>query len=89
MELHIPDSGSLKSKRTVVRHVLDVARARFHVAAAEVSYQDQWQRSELGFAALGGAPAQVAEVLDKVERFVWSHPQIVVVSSERSWLETS
>ena len=30
----------------------------------------------------------VAEVLDSVERFVWSFPEVEVVSAERSWLET-
>ncbi|MCU1492706.1 MAG: hypothetical protein JWO62_470 [Acidimicrobiaceae bacterium] len=88
IEIHIPESGSLKAKRMVIRHLLDGARSRFHVAAAEVEFQDQWQHTRLGFAAVSGQPTQVTEVLDKVERFVWSHPEIAVLSSERQWLET-
>jgi uncharacterized protein YlxP (DUF503 family) len=57
------------------------------VAAAEVGYQNQWQRSELGFAAVAGAPGHVEDVLDSVERFVWSHPQIDVLGDSRRWLE--
>lgn len=89
IEVHIPSSGSLKSKRAVLRHLLDGARSRYRVAASEVGFQDQWQRSELAFAAVGGEPELVSEVLDKVERFVWSHPEITVVSSFRRWLDTS
>jgi uncharacterized protein YlxP (DUF503 family) len=58
------------------------------VAAAEVGHQDQWQRAELGFAAVSGAPGQVSGVLDAVERFVWSDPEVEIVSTERIWLET-
>ncbi len=88
VELHIPESGSLKAKRSIVRHLLDTARSRFHVAAAETASQDQWQRCELGFAAVAGDATQVTEVLDSVERFVWSHPEVEVLSVERRWLDT-
>jgi uncharacterized protein YlxP (DUF503 family) len=30
----------------------------------------------------------VGEVLDNVERFVWSFPEVEVSSCERFWLET-
>ena len=40
----------------VVKSILDGARHRFRVAAAEVGYHDQWQRAELGFAVVAGTP---------------------------------
>jgi uncharacterized protein YlxP (DUF503 family) len=88
MDLHIPDSGSLKAKRAVVKHVVETCRVRYGVAASEVSHQDQWQRSEVGFAAVSGSPSHVEEVLDAVERFVWAQPGLEVVSGSRRWLET-
>ena len=87
IELHIPDSGSLKAKRTVIKHLVETSKSRFGVAAAEVGYQDQWQRSELAFVAVAGSPGHVEEVLDSVERFVWSEPRAMVVSSARHWLD--
>ena len=60
----------------------------FGVAAAEVGYLSQWQRSELGFAAVAGSPGHVEEVLDSVERFVWSQPEVEVVGDTRCWLES-
>lgn len=87
MELHIPQSGSLKAKRRVVRHILDTCRHRYQVAAAEVSYQGQWQRAELGFAAVAGTAKHVDEVLDRVESFVWSNPDVEVLGSARHWSE--
>jgi hypothetical protein len=88
MEIRIPTSGSLKAKRTVVKHVVETARSRFGVAAAEVDFLDQWQRSELGFAAVAGRPGHVEDLLDSVERFVWSHPDLEVLDGRRHWLET-
>ena len=87
MEIHIPASGSLKSKRRVVKHLLETCRSRFGVAVAEVGHQDRWQRSALGFAAIGSSPGQVEEVLDAVERYVWSHPEVNVFEGTRCWLE--
>jgi uncharacterized protein len=87
LEIHIPDSGSLKAKRVVVKHLVEACRSRFGVAAAEVGYQERWQRSELGFAAVAESPGHVDQLLDAVERYVWSHPEIEVLSGSRSWLE--
>jgi uncharacterized protein YlxP (DUF503 family) len=88
VELRIPASHSLKAKRAVVRHLVEGSRSRFAVASAETDHQDQWQRCQLGFAAVSGAPGQVTDVLDSVERFIWSVAEVEVVAMERTWLET-
>jgi hypothetical protein len=62
-------------------------RVRFRVSVAEVDHQDQWQRAGVGVAVVGSSAAQVEEVLDAVDRFVWSHPEVEVLSTERSWLD--
>jgi uncharacterized protein len=87
LEIHIPASGSLKAKRTVVKHLVESCHARFGVAAAEVGFQERWQRSDLGFAAVAGSPGHVERVLDAVESYVWSHPEIEVLAASRRWLE--
>lgn len=87
VDLRIPDCHSLKAKRSTVKHLVEGCRSRFGVAAAEIGMQDQWQRTELGFAAVSGSPAQVSAVLDAVERFVWSVPGTEVVAIRRTWLE--
>ena len=86
-ELRIPSSHSLKEKRAVIRPIVEGAKRRFGVAAAEVAYQDTWQRADLGVAAVAATAGHVEEVLDEVERFVWSHPKVEVLSAQRSWTE--
>ena len=87
VELLLPSASSLKDKRQVLRHLLDTARRRYSVAAAELDYQDLRQRALLGFAAVAADVAHVDEVLDKVERFVWSHPELEVVAKDRRWTD--
>lgn len=88
LEIHISESRSLKQKRSVVRHLLDTSRRRYGVAAAEVDHQDLWQRAALAFAAVAKDAGHVKDVLDSVDRFVWSHPEIEVIESRRHWLDT-
>lgn len=87
VDLHLPISGSLKAKRAIITPILEGARRRMRVAVSEVAHQDQWQRSELAFATVASSEAQAREVLDAVERFVWSFPEVEVIAARRSWLD--
>ena len=87
IELHIPLSHSLKEKRAVMRPLLDGLRNRHPVAAAETTYQDKWQRAEIGIVAVSSSATLVAQVVDDAERFVWSFPEVEVTDARRSWLE--
>ena len=71
----------------MVKTVLQGAARRYGVSAAEVGHQDKWQRASLGFAAVSGSESHVRDVIDAVERFVWSFPEIEVVDSDRHWTE--
>ena len=87
VDLHMPAARSLKEKRMVVKSILDGSRHRFRVAAAEVGFHDQWQRAELGFALVASTERHALEVADELERFVWSRPDVAVLSTERRWLD--
>jgi uncharacterized protein len=87
MEIHLAGSDSLKAKRAVVRHLVETARHRYGVSASEVSHHDRWQRAGLGFSVVAPNVGHAQELLDRVERFVWSHPEVAVLSSSRHWLE--
>ncbi len=68
----------------MIRPILDGARRRYQVAAAEVGFQDKWQRALLGMAYVGTDGSHVHDVLTKVERFVWSFPEIEVLHVEQT-----
>jgi uncharacterized protein YlxP (DUF503 family) len=87
VDLRLPASHSLKDKRAVVKTILEGARRRFQVAAAETGGQDKWQRAELAFATAAGSHTHADEVADAVERFVWSFPEVEVLACDRHWIE--
>jgi uncharacterized protein YlxP (DUF503 family) len=88
IDLHIPDSHTLKTKRGVLRPLVEGTRRRYNVAVAEIAHQDKWQRAGIGVAVVAGTAGHADEVLDEVERFVWSFPEVEVLDVSRHWLET-
>ena len=72
LALYLPEPGSLKSKRHLLRSAIDRVKAKFNVAIAEVGDNDLWQRSTVGVSAIGNDHAFVNETLDKVADFVAS-----------------
>src|SRR5207237_608116 len=61
--LHLPDSGSLKSKRQVISGLLRRLRQELKVTAAEVGELDRWQLAELAVATVSGDGRQADTVL--------------------------
>ena len=68
--LRLPGIASLKEKRSVVRSVLERARARHPVSAAEVAEQDSHDRAILGFVIASNDEAHATAVLQAVVREV-------------------
>ena len=71
VELHIPDAGSLKEKRMVLRRIKD-RLGKFNISLAEVEHHDLWQRAGLGIVAISTTQEHVdrelAAVADEIER---------------------
>jgi uncharacterized protein YlxP (DUF503 family) len=83
--LHLPDSGSLKSKRQVISGLLRRLRQELKVAAAEVGEHDRWQLAELAVATVSGDGRHADEVLASALSYIESHcdgARITDVSTE-------
>jgi hypothetical protein len=89
LELHIPTSRSLKEKRAALRPIVEGIRHRFQISVAEVGYQDKWQRSLVGMAVVSDSYSHAVEVIDSVERWVWSKPEVEVCGFETTWTDES
>ena len=85
LTLHLPESGSLKSKRQYVSGLLSRVRRELHIAAAEVGELDRWQLAEVALATVSSDGRHADEVLAKALGFVERHSdgvQITGVSTE-------
>jgi len=70
LELLIPESGSLKEKRSIVKRVVNRTRSRFNVTIAEVGKQDVRSRAVVGCAMVGSDRRYVNGAVDKLISFV-------------------
>ena len=76
VDLFIPESGSLKSRRSVVKGMKDRIRSRFNVSVAEVGEAGLWQRATIGVACVSGDKSHAGEILDKVMDLVRSNTAV-------------
>ena len=72
VELHFPESGSLKGKRKYVKSAKAHLHDRFGATVAEVDHHELWQRSRLAVACATREHAELQSLLDAVERYLGS-----------------
>ena len=70
VELHLPDVGSLKGKRRVLKGLKEKLRHRFEISVAEVDHHDSWQRATLALACVSGDSRHANEVISKAMDFL-------------------
>jgi uncharacterized protein YlxP (DUF503 family) len=78
LELHIPQSRSLKDKRHVIKSLVEGVRSKFNVSIAELDDLDAHQRATLGVACVANDAAHVHRVLEAVRAAVESRPEAVL-----------
>jgi uncharacterized protein YlxP (DUF503 family) len=76
IELHVPESGSLKTKRHSIRSLKDRIRNKFNVSVAEIEDNDLWQKASLAVAAVSNDKAHLNQTLDHVLNMVRGVPEI-------------
>ena len=82
LDLELPHLHDLKSKRRVVRSLIDRLHTRFRISAAETGMQDRLQRAEIGVAVVAASEALVQQILDDVLRLADGEGEAVVLGWE-------
>jgi uncharacterized protein len=82
VELHFPESGSLKGKRKFVKSAKAQLQHRFGASVAEVDHHELWQRSRLMLACVARDHGELERLLDEAERYL-SGQEYELVSPER------
>ena len=81
VELWIPESGSLKEKRAVLKRLLKKTQNEFNVSIAEVGDNDHRRRAKIGFAVVGNDRRFVNAKIDHILNFIDGLKPAEVVSS--------
>ncbi len=70
VSLRLPENGSLKGKRQVVRSLITRLRNKFNVAVAEVADNDRWQIATIGVTCVSNDARHAQEMLDRVVSYI-------------------
>jgi uncharacterized protein YlxP (DUF503 family) len=71
LDLHFPETGSLKGKRRELSSLKVQLQRRFGASVAETEHHDLWQRAGLTAALVGRDVGLLRERAAEVERYVW------------------
>jgi hypothetical protein len=83
LELHLPDSHSLKERRQVARSLTARMRNQFNVAVAEDADQPSWQRLGLVICCVSNDVSHAHEMMSRAVSFVErSRPDLEILNLE-------
>jgi uncharacterized protein YlxP (DUF503 family) len=70
LELRLPETHSLKGKRSILRSIKARVQQKFNVSIAECEDHDLWQRTVLGVSQVGPDQPHVDRCLREVVSFI-------------------
>jgi uncharacterized protein YlxP (DUF503 family) len=79
VELLIPESGSLKSKRFVLKSLKTRIRNKFNVSIAEVAENEKWQRTVLGMALVSNDRKLIDGVFNQIVNLINSDLNVEMI----------
>lgn len=86
LDLHIPEANSLKSKRMVIKSLIDRIKNKFNVSVAEVDANNLWQRSVIGIAYVANETLIINKVFEKIRTLVLSTHSLELIDSTMEML---
>jgi uncharacterized protein len=83
LTLRLPENGSLKGKRAVIKSIQQRLHNRFNVSVAEVDHNDAWQLAGLEIAAVSNTGAHASEVIANALAYLEAlRPDVELIEEE-------
>jgi hypothetical protein len=79
IEIIIPSSNSLKSKRRVLVPILAKLKQSFNVTVCEIEGQDTWQRAKLQLAIVGTSSDHIYQAFDSIIKVIDNNPEVALI----------
>jgi uncharacterized protein len=76
IEIFIPESGSLKSKRFILSSLKARLRNKFNISIAEVDDNEKWQRTTLGVAVVSNEHRFIEQVVSQILNTIETDDQV-------------
>lgn len=85
-ELHFPEGHSLKSKRLLLKSLLERLRNRHNVSVAQVDGWDLWQRATLAIAHVNVDRAHADALIEKIRKTLDGEAEMQVLDFSVEYL---
>jgi len=85
-DIFIPHAQSLKQKRRVIKSIIDRIRSRFNASVAEIAYQEQWQRCQLGVSMIGSSKHELEQRYSRLNKLFLDTLDIQITNVNFEWL---
>ncbi|HNY91924.1 MAG TPA: DUF503 domain-containing protein [bacterium] len=82
IELFIPESGSLKGKRFLLKSIKTRIHNKFNVSVAEVDENEKWQRTTLGIALVANERKFIDQVMSEVIRLIETEDEVEIIGQQ-------
>ncbi|MBL7032089.1 MAG: DUF503 domain-containing protein [Nitrospira sp.] len=86
LDLHIPEANSLKSKRKILKSLIERIKNKFNVSVAEVDSQNLWQRSVIGIAYVSNETVMINRIFEKIRTQVNNTHSVELINSDMEML---
>lgn len=86
IDFYIPGSSSLKTKRMVVKSLIDRLRKRFNASVVEIAYLDKWQRAAIGISMLSNSRKVLERNYANVEQLMRESGNIELLDMTIEWV---
>jgi uncharacterized protein len=80
IKIHIPDSHSLKDKRSVVKGLKAKLRNEFPISITEIGNTDLWQIAEFATAQVNGSAEIINKTFQNMISFIEIQPEIILTN---------
>ena len=82
VDLIIPHSGSLKTKRRVLLSLKAKIKNRFNASVSEIGEMDKWQRAVLGISIINSDKSYLNREMQKIISLIDSEHEIEILDSD-------
>lgn len=80
IELIIYEANSLKEKRHVIKSIIERIKSRFNASAAEIDYNDLWNRSVIGIAVVSNKKSLCESMILKIIDFIDNDERVEIIN---------
>lgn len=86
LDIFLPESHSLKDKRSVIKSLRETVRKRFNVSIAETGEQDKWGKSQLSISKVSNQSAVIRKEFQNIQKDIERrYPLEIIKKIEEVW----